>query len=1181
MNNSGNTNNVVKPLRALSDEEFDGLLNECHERVTVQQKVVTHFEIGPYHQVRRGYHLESLREIRILEHHLTQLAMQHEMTYFWEWLDLDKRHVFFIDIKEVNDDNVSKLMNPFLRWLHKQLTSKWLQGRYDSVESTTPNADAIAINYAPDVLYELTELQTNTRRIIIPWLVLPHNECLALFDLILVSSMDKFAALTKKFDRTAMDNGRIKMPYCDEIDPMHKPLDRPFVIKTTCSSSSMNDACPRIVASTEEIVKPTPPKSKSDKEKPVQDANEKYSTASPTKEKDVDHSNHASAMDTTESTASTASPMSATVSESTKSIAGHKDGAQEYRTEHYRRHQQYQQRYLHHSKLSIGFPNAERSLTSEQIQTYSWIPKGPLKDLIAGLTYRKRPSYPRKDPWMIQRDPYAWDFSVADTFDWHSLKHTVDILHKGCDSTTKRQLIVDYMNRFFAIITMEGQVEIIVKQWDTTKDCAYFVRRSMQDFLMAMENKTFWLKQPIIMDGIDVSSTLANTRSNGRNTAPRGRNARSRMINNHTEGSELAQGDIYKMFHPMQKRTGAEHQRIEQELVNQAGDNAGPLVGIKGKGESIGKIWRYSLNRKEFSKQVFNPFPDDHKFGSRHDELNTWTGLRYSYAECKKAYNNPDYARRALLILHHIKYVICKGDEINYMWFLAWLASTIQKPWHKMHTMVVIYGYPGSGKGIFISPFIELFGQHGMPCHDMTDVLGKFNPQTRDKCMIWFDEAMSPGSKKEENAFKLFITEKKHRVEQKFKDATQVDNFCNIIASTNDLKSVPAGNNSRRYFCLDMDNRYSTNREAGRLYFDKLQHAIENDDFAGMKAWQAIMMEIDISTFDRAQNPPQTALLRIQQHEQVDSVTRWLYDCCERGFHCKVGGLQDNNHLMMFTFKDGRVANNDDGVLDSEWIREISKKDLYDNYCESSSKHAVSQTTFFMRLKELLPSIIDKTVSMINGKQIYSSIEHKIRVWENGQRVRRNLVYIILPSLDDARLEFKHSTGFGFNAAATTTSQVLKRKTLSTVGEITTVDTNIANTITSNTTLDTQVQVNLDMPSNASTSTNTTIGNDVSTSGSTSTTSSQTNTIENDKTAQATTSQTLADEPNNMHMHHNPYDYFDEQTWSNLILLLQQVDPIQVQHENNGLPSTSNNLHTITDGMYLQTPKDTYANTRI
>jgi hypothetical protein len=101
---------------------FEDLLNECHERVSIQQQQVTHFEIAPYQQVRRGYHLKNLDEVKTLEQHLYGLATAHEMAYFWEWLDLDKRHVFFVDIKDVLEDNLKKLMRPFMEWLHEKLT---------------------------------------------------------------------------------------------------------------------------------------------------------------------------------------------------------------------------------------------------------------------------------------------------------------------------------------------------------------------------------------------------------------------------------------------------------------------------------------------------------------------------------------------------------------------------------------------------------------------------------------------------------------------------------------------------------------------------------------------------------------------------------------------------------------------------------------------------------------------------------------------------------------------------------------------------------------------------------------------------------------------------------------------------------------------------------------------------
>jgi hypothetical protein len=213
---------------------------------------------------------------------------------------------------------------------------------------------------------------------VIPWLVLPHHECLALFDLILVDSMDTFPALTKSFDRSAMDNGMIKMPYCDEIDPMHRPMDRPYVIFSTDDEQQSASGGPR-----------------------------------------------------------------------RRSVE-----------------------FVHHAKLSIMYPfYATDGVASP------WIPTGPLAKTIDGLTYRKRPIYPRKEPWMVQRDPYSWDVHVQETFDWYHLKYIIEQLHKGCDTITKRKLIVDYMNRFFAIITMEGQVEIVAKLWDSKRQTSHYVRR--------------------------------------------------------------------------------------------------------------------------------------------------------------------------------------------------------------------------------------------------------------------------------------------------------------------------------------------------------------------------------------------------------------------------------------------------------------------------------------------------------------------------------------------------------------------------------------------------------------------------------------------------------------------------------------------------------------------------------
>lgn len=115
----------------------------------------------------------------------------------------------------------------------------------------------------------------------------------------------------------------------------------------------------------------------------------------------------------------------------------------------------------------------------------------------------------------------------------------------------------------------------------------------------------------------------------------------------------------------------------------------------------------------------------------------------------------------------------------------------------------------------------------------------------------------------------------------------------------------------------------------------------------------------------------------------------------------------------MFTYREGRLPNAMEiggPVLECEWIREISKRDLYDCYKAVTPRNALSQTAFWARMKEILPGIQDN----MDGK----AIEHKIRLYENGKKIRRNQVYVILPGLEDARREFQATTGFGFNCAA-------------------------------------------------------------------------------------------------------------------------------------------------------------------
>ena len=73
---------------------------------------------------------------------------------------------------------------------------------------------------------------------------------------------------------------------------------------------------------------------------------------------------------------------------------------------------------------------------------------------------------------------------------------------------------------------------------------------------------------------------------------------------------------------------------------------------------------------------------------------------------------------------------------------------------------------------------------------------GKFNAHLRNKCLLFADEAIVPGTEGE-GALKGLITETTIPIEQKGKDVVEADNHLHVILASNHTWVIPADRDAR------------------------------------------------------------------------------------------------------------------------------------------------------------------------------------------------------------------------------------------------------------------------------------------------------------------------------------------------------------------------------------------------
>lgn len=372
-----------------------------------------------------------------------------------------------------------------------------------------------------------------------------------------------------------------------------------------------------------------------------------------------------------------------------------------------------------------------------------------------------------------------------------------------------------------------------------------------------------------------------------------------------------------------------------------------------------------------------------------------------------------------------------------YNYVLDWMAHVVQKPWVKLQTVLVFIGPPGCGKTSAVEPYFNIFGTNAVLLESLQYMTGHFNALSQDKILVFLEE-LKVTKNSDLAIFKNAVTGRKRRFEKKYAEASSNVDYSHYIACADDPNSLTFQDKNRRYALVDCGSFTFVDESSKVAYFNEYFSAMEQDEGYISCALYHFLLQRSLAGFNVAQEAPRSALCDMLQVADENSVAAWWRACLDRGYHCLLGEIMDENNLGLqnFSSKRGRCKERIENgkyvfeeFLDPKnmpldynpWIEEISQEDLYNNYkrwCDENNTKAQFKVNWLKNLSWFIKIISSprhriKTSTNPNSLRNYYQIDsiEKCILHYNGRvdkkikqkrdsSPKRNIEYIKLPDFN-------------------------------------------------------------------------------------------------------------------------------------------------------------------------------------
>lgn len=303
----------------------------------------------------------------------------------------------------------------------------------------------------------------------------------------------------------------------------------------------------------------------------------------------------------------------------------------------------------------------------------------------------------------------------------------------------------------------------------------------------------------------------------------------------------------------------------------------------------VAPLWLNWVGRKTYYHTAMRPYGIGLDDPMSEGEFNLFRGwaVEPKAGDCSK-------------FLLHVEQIVCGGDRKQFEWLMSWASDLVKFPQFKKGTVIVLRGKKGCGKTTLLLVLLALLHPANRIMLDKPDQLvGRFNGHIASSVLVGSEEAFFAGDKRVDGALKNLITSTEVAVESKGVNIFMVQNHVHIVMCTNEDWAVPATEDERRYFVLDVADTYAEdakNPETG-AYFNALYAETvpspENPSPPGLAAFAQCLLDWEKPDWVDLRRPPMTDGLSDQIDHGLPRHVKWMQEVLERD-----NGLTVDNQTM-------------------------------------------------------------------------------------------------------------------------------------------------------------------------------------------------------------------------------------------------------------------------------------------
>lgn len=231
--------------------------------------------------------------------------------------------------------------------------------------------------------------------------------------------------------------------------------------------------------------------------------------------------------------------------------------------------------------------------------------------------------------------------------------------------------------------------------------------------------------------------------------------------------------------------------------------------------------------------------------------------------------------------VHKLLEHLVDGDAEGLGYLIQWLAAPVQSL-RKNHqplkngTAIVLHGEEGSGKGTLQRIIDLIYGETNTIVIGQDAMDSKFNGELVNRLFVVANEVMSSTNRGAEvaNKLKMWISDKKIPIEEKFRGARIYENTFNIMFTSNDDYPVVVGPKDRRFTVFHS----TSNREL----CSEINEQINGGDLSEVEAFLHHLMTVPLTI--KVGDLHSSSAKLLMQEASLPSELKFVHDLREDGW---------------------------------------------------------------------------------------------------------------------------------------------------------------------------------------------------------------------------------------------------------------------------------------------------------